>query len=603
MSIGNALQAAVNGYAQGRNIKHSWEDRKLDRERQARIDKLAEAQEQRAGEAHRMNMESSGIMNSARRQAIRQADQDWTDSQDVRGSLAAADEAALAGLSAPTAQPRQLVPAAVSTNGSAPLGATRDDAVTASRLPPPAVPAAPRRAAAPSEALGAVRDTAGNPATPPAGAGARPQNPAIVGGVVLPPPLNPDGSTTPATKQGYEYGRPGKMVDDIDQAGTALGRGIGDTLSRTGETVTNQAVDALQRINAPFQAASSYATGKDYIGAPSRVDMSGDGRTEAMGTPLADAIASVTSKPAPASAQASAAPKHAPAAAGSAATETAKVVSDSAAKAMDAVTQSPSMKAATDAIPAADLGATRNAPISKGQRERAAKSYMDSYRENGAPLVIRQLMRQGRLKEAQDFETWVNDSKTADGMKAWGRGIFAAMQGDGDGAADAFMDAYNNAGYFDDGYELVKSKSGLIKNDAGEVVGVTMVMKDLQTGEVFEQSDSIDGFIEKASWITSPEKAFEASQARMAAQQEALIKADEERRKAATGLIEAQYKAMAADPGARAVDLMEQSQLSENPLTYDQAAEIVMNERRARLMGQGGQSRAEVPPPVARRPN
>ncbi len=96
-------------------------------------------------------------------------------------------------------------------------------------------------------------------------------------------------------------------------------------------------------------------------------------------------------------------------------------------------------------------------------------------------------------------------------MTAWGRGMFAALQGDADGAADAFMDAYNASGYFDDGMDVVKDKSTLIKDDAGEVVGVTLTMRDQATGEEFSQTDTIDGFIQKAAWITSPEKAFEAA--------------------------------------------------------------------------------------------
>ena len=72
------------------------------------------------------------------------------------------------------------------------------------------------------------------------------------------------------------------------------------------------------------------------------------------------------------------------------------------------------------------------------------------------------------------------------------------------------MAAYNASGYFDDGMDVVKEKSTLIKNDAGDVVGVTLTMRNQATGEEITQTDSIDGFIQKAAWIPSPEKAFEA---------------------------------------------------------------------------------------------
>lgn len=98
MSIGNAIQAAVNGYASGRQIRNSWEDRKLDRERQARLDKIRDDENRRAEESHDANLETTGILNTARRQTIRQTDQDWADGQDLRSSLSAADEAAIAGM-------------------------------------------------------------------------------------------------------------------------------------------------------------------------------------------------------------------------------------------------------------------------------------------------------------------------------------------------------------------------------------------------------------------------------------------------------------------------------------------------------------------------
>lgn len=668
MSIGNAIQAAVNGYASGRQIRNSWEDRKLDRERQARLDKITDDENRRAEESHDANLETTGILNTARRQTIRQTDQDWADGQDLRSSLSAADEAAIAGMA--QRQP-QLVPAAVSTSGggSVPQAQVVASAATAPALgairaadpaPPDALPqvAAPpqqRPAAVPAPAQQAPRAAIPDPrlsGPPPMPAPktfsyedwqamSRAEREAAdlptsaIGGQMYFDRFSVGLGGTPPRKAGraaqeayeadqarqpqpaYVWGQDGSMGQDAARAAGIAGSAVGSVgnaglnlAKRTAEAIANEAIDTVQSVNAPFQAISRYATGKDHIGAPDRVDLSGDGRGESLATPLAESWGAIragadkpSDKPAPA---------HAPAAAGVNASESAKAVSDSAAQVMDAVTESPSMKAATEAMPAASLGVSSVVPMSQQQRARAGKTYMESYRDNGAPLVIRSLMKQGRLEQAKQFEAWVKDSKAADGMEAWGRGMFAAMQGDADGAADAFMDAYNNSGYFDDGAEVVREQSGLIKNESGDVVGVTLAIKDLATGEVTVQTDSIDGFIQKAAWITSPEKAFEASQARLQAQQEALIQADEERRASAAKLIETNYtktvelardmygKSQAATKDAREAAVLSGGQGAvPEPMTWDEAFAEAQ-----RLMGAGGgPAPAAAPlPPVARRP-
>lgn len=704
MGIGAGLQAAVNGFVGGRDVRNRWEDRKTDGIRQKRMDELRENAEVRAQQAHEMDLETDGLMNTARRQSIRQNDLDWSDDQSLRGAMSAADQAAMdgmAGLGAVREAPvpdlsADLNPAVVSTSGRSSLGdqlAAAQRAATAPALgavrssehqgaapegpavaPPSDRPGsyAPPTISSPAMVGGAGVDVRSDPApmaeseaeivraaTAPARAVARgPANMPPLGAVPLKADflrLNPDGKLianreprTPEEKQmlieaaksgklgssraraeqqrgidaqaaldlPYSWGEDGNAVADLDRVGR-LGkrasedalRAAGGVAAEAGEIIANQAVNTVQGVNAPLQAASRYLTGEDHIGAPARVDVNGDGKRASMATPLAESWGSIrandSKKPVPA-------PAHAPASAGDAAPETAKAVSDSAARVMDAVTESPSMKAATEAIPAAALGVSKTTPMTKPQRDKAAKTYMQSYRENGAPMVIRTLMKQGKLEQAQKFEAWVKDSRAEEGMTSWGRGIFAAMQGDADGAADAFMDAYNSSGYFDDGMEVVKEKSRIIRDDAGEVVGVSMTMRSLETGEEFTQTDSVDGFIQKAAWITSPEKAFEASSARLAAQQEALLKAEEERRASATKLVEANYtktvdlaRDMFARSQAEAKDARESAMLTgeaadvPGPLTWDEAfreAQRIMTDGPAAVTEQAG------PPIIARRP-
>lgn len=666
MAIGNALQAAVNGFVDGRGIKNSWEDRKINNARQKRMDELREAAEVRAEESHDLNLETGGLLNTARQQAIRQTDQDWGDDQGLRSVLRSADDAAGAGMVVPDLS-AGLDPATVSTSGSSVLADQISAAQRAATMPALGAiqpPAADDRAQAIAESRAGRPAPAALGAIPPAQIDDRAKaieeyragranpggpRPAASTSYVDLMRVRPDGmfianrapqtdeekrALLEAAKAGklatnddtaahqreidastelglpYDWGQSGNLAGDLYRAGRIGKQASEQVIGGTGEMLANQAIGTVQRINAPLQAASRYATGEDHIGAPQRVDLTGDGKKSSMATPIAESWGAIRSEE---KVPAKTAPAHAPAAAGGAAPESAKAVSNSAAQVMNEVTKTPSMKAATDAMPASALGVAKTTPMTQPQRDKAAKTYMQSYRENGAPMVIRELMRQGRLSEAQNFDKWVKDGRAEEGMTAWGRGMFAALQGDADGAADAFMDAYNSSGYFDDGMDVVKGKSKIIKDDAGDVVGVTLTMRDAATGEEFTQTDSIDGFIQKAAWITSPEKAFEASQARLQAQQEALLKAEDRRREAAEKLVEQDYaktvdlaRDMFAKSQASAKAAQEAAMLTgkaedvPQPMTWDEAfreAQRIMVDGPA----QAEDTSASEPPVIARR--
>ena len=676
MSIGSGLAAAVNGFIDGRQVRHGWEDRKINQKRQTRLDELREAAEARAEESHDLDMETGGLMNSARRQAIRAGDREWDDQNRYRAAVDADLALAEKAMRAPDLS-AQLDPATVSTSGGGGLLAQQiADAQRAATTPalgavrPAAADdrgqaIAEHRAGMPAPAAGAVSLGAVRPAQQDERAQAIEEfrtgratpggpRPLASTGYVDLMRVRPDGmfianrapqtddekrALLEAAKAGklatsqereaqqreidantaldmpYEWGAQGNLVGDLDRVGRLGQRAANDTLARAGEMAVNGAVSGIQNLNAPLQALSRYATGEDHIGAPQRVDLNSDGKRESTATPIAESWGAIRAEPQPKAKAAAPAPKHAPAAAGAAAPESAKVVASTAAKVVDAVADSqPSVKAAIEAVPAKDLGVSRSKPMTAPQRDKAGRTLMESYIATGAPNVTRELIRQGRLDDAKKFDAWVKDSRAADGMAAWGRGIFAALQGDADSAAESFMDAYNASGYFDDGMDVVKEKSALIKNDAGDVVGVTLTMRNQATGEEITDTDSIDGFIQKAAWITSPEKAFEASQARLAAQQEALLKAEEERRKTATRLVETDYaktidlaRDMFAKSQAQAKDAREAAMLTgeadaaPEPMTWDDAFREAQ-----RIMVEGPslpQQEAEAgATPVARRP-
>lgn len=521
--LGTGISAFVNGFVGGRDVRNRWEDRKIDQERQKRIDQIRDNQENRAQEAHDMNLEGSGLINQARRQAIRQTDQQWGDSQSMRDALNRADAAAEGGL----------IRAGTSTAGTAPLGAVPQQEQARGSFNIPQWDSAVARQDTPLGLGTVATDPApalpaqdGPPDRQPAPAmGAAPVAPVIEGDTIVPPPP-PEGGYQ-ETDNRHQWGARGAIRDDVDRAGHAVGNAVGDAISRTGESIVNAGVGSMQRLNAPFQAASEYALGRDVIGAPERVDLNKDGIRQTPTTPLMTkgwgALQASESAPTD-SGPASKNPQKA-------------AVATAAADVMNDVGNSPAMQAAAEAVPAETLGATRGTPMTAEKRDKGARTFMQSYRENGAPLVMRELMRQGRFDEAHRFDAFIRSGTAQDGMEAWGRGLFAAMQGDIDTAAENLMEAYNSAGYFDDGFEIVKGDSRLIHDDGGDVVGVRLAMRNQTTGEIVVQQDRIDNFIQRALWITSPEKAFEAAAARAQAQQEALLKDQERRQGVANDLI------------------------------------------------------------------
>ncbi|MDP0928500.1 hypothetical protein Q0601_15040 [Paracoccus onubensis] len=339
--------------------------------------------------------------------------------------------------------------------------------------------------------------------------------PAYGNGEVAPPDTQQSG------KRPYEYGRPGQAGQDIRQAAEAAG----NTLAGWGEQVINSGVDTIQRVNAPFQAASRWITGEDHIGAPERVDLNNDGQRPTVEVPAGDALFGRREATAPT-------PKGA--------TPQEAAVSRSAQDAMDRVGEAPSQQATANAMPVS-MGATKGKPMTEPQRRKAAKTYTDTWMQVGAPIYQRELLKQGRIDDAKAMDDWMRSTETRAGMEAFSEATFAAMSGDAEKAAEKIIEAYNTTGYFDDGYEIVKEQSELIRDSNGEVVGLKLAMRNQATGEIMESVDEIDDLLNKALYLISPEKAFEAAIELQKAMSEALVKAEAERAAAGRDLIKTEY--------------------------------------------------------------
>lgn len=697
--LGTAFAAAVNGFAAGREIKHGWEDRKDEKARQKRRDEILDAQEARAAQRHDLDMTTGGLLNDARRQSIRQTDQNWQDFTSLRGVMGAADEAASAGMGA--LPPDQMIP-------TGPATAKAPDQVAANPFSQPlqvSAPSAPLSFGRPA-ATGPVRAEAAQPGAPapapdtqvgPAqaapGMGAMPDpdalfSPAPDGKVYTArPPRSPEEVAQireavqagrlavsperqrqqaeidrqhvgPAQTYSYEdwqgMSRAERTAADLpvsqlggqgyfDRLSVGLGAtpqqkggradeaaaqawtdtrreaipdpnqtgfqrdmgalrdgaasaisGAGGIAQTFGEQGVNLGVDMIGMVNAPFRAASKYFTGTDYIGAPGRVDLDGNKRTQAPYSPYVDLFRPGAETP--------------EAAAAALSRETGKKVTPAGAEmaaetaqALDNAGDDPSMKAAADAISMSDLGANPGRPMSQKQRARAAKTYLESYRENGAPIVMRELMRQGRYDEAQSFDTFMRSQQAQAGMERWGEGMFAALSGDENGVLNYISDAYNTPGYYDDGYEVIRDESELIKDDTGNTVGIKLTMRHQATGQTFTQTGNVSNIMQHFLWKTSPQEAAKTYHANQLAAQQALMESQQKRDAAATRLIEKDFAAQVGGVDDAAFKLMESSQFSGEPMTYEEARQRVIAAR------QGGGGGGAIPgeeegPAVAYRP-
>lgn len=628
--LGTALAAAVNGYIGGKDVKHRWQDRETDNERKKRLDQIRDNQERRDQQSHDMGLETSGLLNDMRGQSIRQTEREWSDAESMRGVLDAADKAATTGLIQPPPPALGAVPSGpsrVSTSNAAGVpaaprqGLSRSpDGMQPQSMPSPMPQPQPQQ----RPALGAVPAQGGyqfGQNTP----GVRNQDRGLTFGSQSndADPLfmaGPDGKmiarrparTREEKMQIIAAAKAGRLgVSDeraaqqaaIDeraqpqpqQSGTqtpfmrdmrSLGAMAGPAALTFGEQVANGGADVLDAVNAPFRKASEYFTGADHIGAALRVDLNKDGRNTSIVSPVFDALRpsenSDQAKTALAAEQKSGADK------------TSSAVSSAAANAMNTIGDSPAMKAAADGVQMDDLGVKPGRVMSPPQQDKLATTYMESYRQNGAPLVIKELMRQGRVQEAQQFDAFMRSQQAQEGMDMWMRGVIAAQSGDIDGAVDNLMDAYNNSGYFSDGYEVVKDESSLIRDKSGEVVGVNLTMRHIATGETFTQSDSITGFMEKAIWITSPEKAFAAQLEAQKAMQDALLKQNEKTNEAATDMIKTDMEAI----HKAALEIYKASVgLDGQPaMTYDEALAAAQSAHAG-----GGQPVGQEETPVLRR--
>lgn len=609
MSATYGIAGFVDGFIKGKDTRQKWDDRKLDRARQERLDKMDEETH-----ARRLRMWDQQI--AATDKAV--ADQAEMD-RIFAESVEAAKTAEAEGASAP-----EDGAAAGSSSASLPMG-----------VMPLGMPGSrsgqdfTRRA--PADKMAADAEAAKLPAVMPLGIPAR-------GPVAAP--------TTVVEAKAKENARiptmdaagaPNKaLYDEIERRSAGLGLpspAMAATVTPTarGEIAKPGGKDDFAKAN-PDIAAGMDKRAKDraaaldvenlrreaYEDGPIPLEWRREARAklDAMGYTTNDGGETLVRKDAGSPrinlgprADAAPPPKAAPPASAS---PQVKGMAQTAVDAM-AETTTPAMQAAAESASMGLPKASKGGAKSEAARTKYAKGFMDHYAEKGAPMVIEAFLKRGEFDKAMKFQEFLDGAETKAGMDNWAKAAFAASVGDMDGFADNIIEAYNRTGYFSDDTTIVKDESGFTRDKAGNITGARLVFRDEKTGNTFDQvfTDPND-LVRLGITLLAPEQAFEYYHA----QQEAAAKA-------ALGIAEKDEKRADKDAAAEAafqkrVDdvantIMEQANDPLNqrtdaegnplpPLSYAEAraqAEAIL---RGGGGGGGDGAAAASGPPVAYRP-
>lgn len=274
----------------------------------------------------------------------------------------------------------------------------------------------------------------------------------------------------------------------------------------------------------------------------------------------------------------------------------------------DPTPTTPSIEIAAETSGAPQLAARSVTPGAAAEASQGPESFIQRYREVAVPKIVEHYLGKGDLERATAFQKWADDGATADGMKAWAKGVQAAAAGDEDGFLDNMVGAYNATGYFDDGYQVVRKDSGFTRDESGTITGARLTFKNQQTGAISSRVfEDVEDIYRMGVNFLSPEAVFEYGQEQLAAAGEAQAKEAAHERAIEIEVLKAQLTGKGAPDYRKAISetvktLMEtdmSGQFAALPPEQQvaQAVEIVKaQETGARSLGQLGQGSGVAPP-------
>ena len=140
-------------------------------------------------------------------------------------------------------------------------------------------------------------------------------------------------------------------------------------------------------------------------------------------------------------------------------------------------------------VPTYSAGGKQHASKEDAEKEaeKGVGSFMDYYMKTSAPKIMEHWASTGQLDKVQAFGKFMEDEGVKKGVKAWAGAVRSFQLGDSKGFKDNLMKAYNQAGYFDDGYTASNIKD--VKNDKGDLLGYAITFKDKDGNETTQNYD------------------------------------------------------------------------------------------------------------------
>lgn len=168
-----------------------------------------------------------------------------------------------------------------------------------------------------------------------------------------------------------------------------------------------------------------------------------------------------------------------------------------------------SVKAAVDAAhdPKVNLslGLKPGQNVTKKQMDKGAQAYIDRYYETVVPQAVQFYVSRGEPEKAQALMELVESRQGKAALKDIGRSTFSVLNGDYDGAAEHMLSAFKQYGYADSDMEVDLEATGIVHDDSGQPIGGKVVFRDKKSGETFEKSfATADEFIKYGHMMISP---------------------------------------------------------------------------------------------------
>lgn len=132
---------------------------------------------------------------------------------------------------------------------------------------------------------------------------------------------------------------------------------------------------------------------------------------------------------------------------------------------------------------------------------------MNYYMQNTAPKLQQHWLETGDVQKAEVFGKWIQNENVQQGMRYSAGMMRAAMTGDADNFAKNMVAAYNQPGYFDDGYEATSAQ--VLRDKSGNASGMEIKLKNQSTGEETTHTfNSMEDVYKLAQQFGSPESVF-----------------------------------------------------------------------------------------------